>query len=77
MQKITTNTYQITIDECFSIVAKNHEFFMLADNSANFELQTPMLNMALSEIKDLKEFGEEDHYKELLFQYFKGKRGRF
>lgn len=74
MQKITTNTFQITIDERFSIVAKNHEFFTLADNFANFELQTPMLNMALSEIKDLKEFGEEDHYKELLFQYFKGKR---
>lgn len=74
MNKVATNTYSIQIDKRFALVAKNYEFFTLAAQEAKFVMQAPLLNMALSEIKDLENEFDGETYTEKLVQYFKGKR---
>lgn len=76
MEPITTNTYQTQVDERFEVAAKELEYFTLVDKACKHKLQMPMLNMALSEIKDLTEETEfkADTYTGTLVKYFAIKR---
>ena len=73
-KKVVTNTYQIEIPTTFAQEQQSHEHFSVWNIDEAHQAQFPIINMALSEVKDLMEEYVGDSYEACLYSYFDEKR---
>jgi len=71
---VKTNTYQISVSDIFNSRSADFEYFSIYTRDEDFAVQFPIINMALSEIKDFEEYYPADSYEASIKVYFNSKR---
>ena len=71
---VRTNTFQVAVPATFTEEKIAHEAFSVWNPNVPFERQFPIINLALSEVKDLTEAFAGDNYEQIVHAYYAIKR---
>ncbi len=73
-KSVSTNTFRLEVPAAFREEKVRHEGLSVWNPDATYQLQFPIINAALSEIKDIREEFSGDSYEQIVHAYYQIKR---